>query len=410
MDIKLPRTKSPSLRSSFERPVASPAGGRPSPAVVRDQLLRDQLQPLSVGPTTLRPDQRTRGDALLEMQQVLEGERLNEPTTYGSTVIRNPKDVTDNSDWDYREKRNALAKAQVAANAQLEADALRRLSPTDRAAYLAIKDRLSAGQDAVAVLSLQKLLFTGALPGAQDGVNHGRLIDHLASLVDGTAPLAPGVSRDGLLQSLVQELATPTAIDQGPKGTCGPTTLLIELAMKNPAEYARLALGLASPSGQVTMVGGQVLTREPGTEGNDGSDRSVTQRLMGAALMEAAKPEAYDNATDAGTGTWGQDLARLHQQLFGTSEVVKTAETPEQRRAVTDAVLREARAGHHTQLILDVGGSLHWVLVVGVERRDGKEYLRVVNPYGQEELISPDEVARRTRGANLPPDAIARNS
>ncbi|MBX7101719.1 MAG: hypothetical protein K1X89_28650 [Myxococcaceae bacterium] len=377
---------------------------------MREQLLRDGLQPRTVSPTTLRADQRTRGDALLEMQQVLEGERLNEPTAYGSTVIRNPKDVTSNSDWDYREKRNEQAKAQVAANAALEADALRRMSPADRASYLAVKARLSDGQDVVAVLSLQKLLFSGALPGAQDGVNHGRLLDHLASVADGTAQLAPGVSRDGLLQSLVQELATPSAIDQGPKGTCGPTTLLIELAMKNPAEYARLALGLASPSGQVTMVGGQTLTREPGTEADDGSGRSTTQRLLAPALQEAAKPEAYDNASDAGWGTWGKDLAALHQQLFGTSEVVKTAETPAQRQAVTDAVMREARLGHQTQLILDVGGSLHWVLVVGVEKKDGKEYLKVINPYGQVELISPEEVARRTKGANLPPDAVARTS
>jgi len=48
-------------------------------------------------------------------------------------------------------------------------------------------------------------------------------------------------------------------------GTCAPTTLAIDLAMRNPAEYARIALGLASPEGRVTLAGGLEIQREPGT-------------------------------------------------------------------------------------------------------------------------------------------------
>lgn len=42
--------------------------------------------------------------------------------------------------------------------------------------------------------------------------------------------------------------------------------------------------------------------------------------------------------------------------------------------------------------------SLHWVLVTGREMRDGVEYLRIVNPWGQEELMTRAELENRMRG------------
>ena len=53
------------------------------------------------------------------------------------------------------------------------------------------------------------------------------------------------------------------------------------------------------------FAGGQELVREPGTTTEDGTNRSVSQRLMGSAFMEFANGSRdYDNASGDGAGAW----------------------------------------------------------------------------------------------------------
>ena len=364
------------------------------------------LQPARRTEAGLRVDGRTTGDALWGMQDILEGPRLDEPTDRGSRIVRNPPDVNDKDDWFPNRKRNVRAKEEVAANAPLEEAMLKRMSPQDREAYRAVRAQLEKSGDAVALLSLQKLLFTGKLPGQKDALGRMTLLQRLGEIANGRAPLDAGVSRTALLTDLVQELATPTAINQGPRGTCGPTTALVELAMKNPAEYARIAMDLASPRGECTLVSGAVIRREPGTGPSDGTGRSQVQRLLAPALMEAANGKDYVDQTGENAGTTAEEQARLHDLLFGTSwakgDFTYLADTAEARRAATRAMIDALAKGKPTPAMIFIGGDgefvNHWVLVTGREMRDGQEYVRYVNPWGQEELMPIEEFERRLRG------------
>jgi hypothetical protein len=410
----------PSLQSAKPRAAAASRTEAKAPAkklFKADELstglgakLRQQAlggRPSATQMSAVRIDGRSKADALAEMRSILEGTPTNKDSGHGSTVVRDAPDVNSDAHWDYRTREYRQAQAQVAANGALEAEALARMKPADRAQYQAVMKGLET--DPIAQLALQRLLFTGALPGKQDAVGQGRLLDHLGALATGAAPLADGISRGEMLANLVMELAVPTSINQGPRNTCGPTVVLIELAMKDPAEYARLALGLASPAGVVTTRSGLELRREPGTERSDGTERSVTQELLAPALMEATKDTPYDNATDKGWGANAEQLDVLREALLGSKRVAHQsgalATDPAQRKVEVDMVVGAVKDGDVPVAVLFAlnpgdpkGESTHWVLVTGREVRDGVEYLRIVNPWGQEELMTRAELENRIRG------------
>jgi hypothetical protein len=148
----------------------------------------------------------------------------------------------------------------------------------------------------------------------------------------------------------VRELAVPSSITQG-DFTCGATSLQVQLAVENPAEYVRLLSGLASPSGSVELANGDRLEREP--HWNADELRSLPSRLLQSAFMEYANGAAwdYDPATDrsvgsllgnrgqSGAGLEGIEMARLEGALFGRGSRVVPSPGANPTRDDLEAVL-----------------------------------------------------------------------
>lgn len=137
--------------------------------------------------------------------------------------------------------------------------------------------------------------------------------------------------------------------------------------------------------------------------------RSLTQRLLAPALMEATKDTPYDNATDEGWGANAEQLDVLREAVLGSERIAhqsgKLATDPAARKLETDMLVNAVKEGDVPVALLMAlrpgdpkGEGLHWVLVTGREVRDGVEYLRVVNPWGQEELMTRAELENRMRG------------
>ncbi|MDY7225086.1 hypothetical protein [Hyalangium rubrum] len=385
------------------------------------QLIGDFSLPQTSG------GQRTTEDALSDMDALLLGPETSTQAN-GATVVRDAPNVHDPRDTrnpvslgglkgkgldidlgpfkPKTESRKEAAEAQLEANAALEQEHLAKLSPEERAQYEAVKEACLAEGDPVAALSLQKLLFQGKLPGEEALVGGGTLLDQLAAAADPNTPMVEGLDRGAFLCDLVQEIATPSAINQGSVGTCAPTTLAIDLAMRNPAEYARIALGLASPEGKVELAGGQTLEREPGTVMDDGKGRSNVQRLMGSAFMEMANGDRnYDNATEEGDGAWSNDLDVLYEALWGRPMSDKRLRTDEERAAAMDIIDTQLEAGRNVPVALSWGDGYHKVLVTGTEVVDGQEYVTYINPWGREERMPREEFESRLADINYDPMA-----
>ncbi|MFY0569898.1 hypothetical protein ACN28E_39550 [Archangium lansingense] len=379
------------------------------------QLFNDFKLPEKLG------SQRTTEDALAEMDSLFLGPETNGSSEGGATVVRDAPNVNDRRDTGgglggidlggvlgkgKTPSRKEASEAQLEANAALEQEQLAKMSPEDRARYEAVKQSCLDAGDPVAALSLQKLLFEGKLPGEEALVGGGTLLEQLATAADPNTPMVEGLDRGAFLCDLVQELATPSAINQGSVGTCAPTTIAIDLAMQNPAEYARIALGLASPSGEVELAGGQTLEREAGTVLDDGKGRSNVQRLMGSAFMEMANGDRnYINSTEQGDGAWSNDLDVLYEAVWGRTMSDKRLLTAEQRAGAMDIIDTQLAAGRNVPVAVSWGDGYHKLLVTGTETIDGQEYIKYINPWGREERMPREEFEARLADINYDPRA-----
>ena len=360
-------------------------------------LSLDKLMPKVKG------SERTEADALAEARDLLLGGPTDREEN-GAEILRDAPKVNSSLDTSEKNARHVGAETQLEANAELEEARLAGLTEEDRASYDAVKQRCLDAGDPVAALALQTMLFEGKLPGEVDRAGEGTTLDHLAALGDESTELAAGVDRDQLVCDLVQELATPSAIDQGGKGTCAPTTIAIQLALENPAEYARITAGLASPGGEVVLAGGQTLKREFLTARDDGSRRSAVQRLMAPAFMEMANgDENYVNRTDDGSGATSEELDVLYEAVMGRPMSNAYFDTDEERAGGMDIIDTQLRAGATIPAGLEWDGGYHKVLVTGTETVDGQEYVTYINPWGREERMPREDFEARLTNVNYDP-------
>ena len=357
----------------------------------------------------------TRDDAIKRARELLEGKVTSTTGADGHVVVQDAPHVNDSADL--KGKRADEAARQVADNVALEGEALDKLSPRDRARYHSVKKALmEAGEgrphgDPVGALALQTMLLEGKLPGEKAIGGKDTLLTSLSRL--NQQELAPGIDRQQLLADVVQEVAVPEAIAQRNRGTCVPTSIEIQLAQQNPAEYVRLIAGLASPTGEVTTVGGDVLKREVGVI-DDGTPRSMSQKLLAPALMELGDGLAdYNNEEDKHVGgeldgKSGLTAAQADvvlESLYGHDFAFQSTQSAEEKKAGTDFVLEELKAGRDVIVGIKWGTGGHKVLVTGTQTRDGVDYLKVINPWGREELIPRKDFEARLRNVNYDPTA-----
>lgn len=410
------RTNSPKFQQVPPRPSQprTPTHTRPSPVDLARDSFKAVLPPAKkvvefalekLLPKTLG-DKRTPADAVREADELLRGPAVDRDSEGTAQTIRDAANVNDSRDTNAESTRHQAALEQLEANEALEAAALKKLSPAEQKQYEAVKQRCLDANDPVAALALEKLLLDGKLPGEKDLRGEGTTLDHLAKLADDETPLAEGIDRNQLVTDLVQELATPSSIRQGERGTCAPTTIAIQLAMNDPAEYARIAAGLASPEGTVTLAGGQTITREEGTAAPDSTTRSVTQRLIGSAFMELANGDRdYQNESGEGAGAWSDKLDVLYEAVTGRTMSDQRLTTDEQRANAMDVIDTQLRAGATVPVALSWGDGYHKVLVTGTETIDGKEYVTYTNPWGREERIPREDFEKRLADISYDPRA-----
>lgn len=323
----------------------------------------------------------------------------------GGAVTRNYREVNASNPV-----ADAQAAKQVRANRELEAESLEAMTPEQRAQYDVLVAQTEGSPQSR--LALQLLAMQGKLtdgPTASDGQT---LLGALHTAA--TQPNAPGIDTRTLVCDLVRELATPSAIHQGNKGTCGPTTVQIKLAKDNPAEYARIVAGLASEGGEVQLANGETIRREYGTDADDLSGRTQSSRLCQAAMMELGNGDAsYDNGSDEHTldgevtgGLGGSQINDIMEAVFDSSfetEEVSGMSLDDRSARISD--IEEAlKRGDSVPIAIGAGeatdGSTgcHWVNVTRIEG----DTVYYQNPWGQEESMSRDELAERLRAATLP--------
>ena len=134
------------------------------------------------------------------------------------------------------------------------------------------------------------------------------LVDNLLALLEIIPHQDIRLLRSGeqLLNDVISEILDPNGqINQGEAGTCTTTSMQTFLIMVNPAEYARLQLGLLSSSGQVTYADGttvnvppvifQINTRYPHAQNWPFLVRNFSELAFQATLLKLAMHSRFPN-------------------------------------------------------------------------------------------------------------------
>ncbi|HEY9843092.1 MAG TPA: hypothetical protein V6D23_21670, partial [Candidatus Obscuribacterales bacterium] len=261
----------------------------------------------------------------------------------------------------------------------------------------------------------------GMLTSIQQLIKSGRMTADLArgltALSDGNKMLpALKDQRDGLIRSVLQDIAFPESINQHSKGTCAPTTTQIILAVKDPTRYVQLVTGLASKEGKGTTGGkgpDDDIVREPGTEVDDKSGRSISGRLIQPALMEFGNGEDdYDNVNDkhvskgsddgdSGSGLGIDGVNRILNKLFGEGTHTSVyAPTPPERAKLYAQVSQQLNQGNPVSVGLEWSDSGHQLLVTKLDEEKKLAYL--MNPWGELQTMPLEEFKKKLDAAALP--------
>jgi hypothetical protein len=330
------------------------------------------------------------------------GGQLNKATNgffekFETKVVREPEAL-----------KPSAARARLKETEADEREALEKLKPEDRDSFKAVAAQLDA--EPVARLTLRTLLLDGRLPGGNDLVTGKSLLANLSALA--SQPIADGIDKQDLLADVLAHVADPINVSQEQQNTCGPTSGQVILAAQEPAEYVRVAAGLASPEGSVKLQNGDEIHREADWNDKEADRRSVANRLFQSALMEYANGQFdYSNVKDSRQVSVGPltvdipgmlpaELVKLVEGMTGRSYSVTYSLMSDRVSPEFEAALAKAEPGRALPVLVNysVDGdgvrntSPHYFLVTGYDAASGM--VAVSNPWGREEEVALQELQR----------------
>jgi len=267
---------------------------------------------------------------------------------------------------------------QIESNQQLKSQ-FESLSPAEQKRFLelTISDQASQGMKQFADSlnhSLLSILYQGKML-AKDNAGD-TLLDNLT--VARNQKYASGVNNARAFEELVKDIAKPDRIWQGSRNTCTAAAFQYLNAKMHPAEYARILRGLLSEQGRVQLRTGQMAYRNAGTLGNDGSGRSLTERVYQAFGMELGNGSKwYDARTDSNNGGAGMDGWEVNRLTNAVMPYNSKVYFGNDGKAIS-RMYAALQKGYQFPVGLYWGSGGHELIVEGMD----KNYVYLRNPHG----------------------------
>lgn len=261
---------------------------------------------------------------------------------------------------------------------------LQSLEPGQRQQFLALRGSLEGAL--LQIPGMNDSLFVSDC--LDDLLHHGTLLttdstgQTLLANLDHLRQMETCVPQKVLLSEVIAHLARPSeTLVQGDHNTCGSMPLSFLLAHDQPAEFARLVRGAASPAGFVSFRGGAGVARPEDAVPEDQSYRTNASRLLQSALMNLVasyQGATYSNAHDrmaSKAGPHADFLVPAYTEVLG-GEKFEMRDHLGVDRSDAQGVTGTLRAGlEETPLSglpvgLRWGQAAHGVLVTSVTREE----------------------------------------
>lgn len=312
---------------------------------------------------------------------------LNTPTAVNAAILGAGTSLGWDSGVSVEPLLTLPASERRFAAAVVTSPAFRAMNSTDQARVLQVM--MEGGPRAPRAMA-QLISSSGGALLSQPDIAGTRLIDSLARMT---------TTEQGRLAlgDCLRDIANPGRIRQGQAPTCTVSSMQYELAMQQPAEYARLVAGLAV-DGSVTMRGGGILTTSAAdsmrTAAAHGDGRSQTEAIFQSAAMEFANGK--DNfdldgqrsvRSDGSTyrGLYPDQIRTMVGQLFGVGYQTVEVQSDAQADQVIGEMLSMERPNRPVLFDLDMGDFNHLVALDGF---DGNN-VRFRDPYTGEVETMP---------------------
>jgi len=250
----------------------------------------------------------------------------------------------------------------------------------------------------------------------KDGRLNQSLLEAIEQLQNLSLQPELNTKKELLIQSVLQDIATPESIMQGNKNTCAATVAQIKLAIEDPVKYVKIMAELAGPNGQSSSSlvsnnrSGDFLRLDPQAISADASGRSLSNRIFQTALMEYGNGnQNYHSQNDTNTSQGNQQTysglkdyenQELMNALFaGKYQTLSTKQGLAQNilaQRIENAVL----AGVPISTGMKWGEGGHQVLVVGMDPKN----VQLINPQSMGHLyhISRHDFEKHLLSAALP--------
>jgi hypothetical protein len=236
----------------------------------------------------------------------------------------------------------------------------------------------------------------------RDGRLTVEVLEGLKRLADPDFPLAEGIDRAELVKQAAKDIADPTEIRQGRRGTCAETAAQISLAIRRPERYLAILAALASESGDASefVPGPPPLCRAEDTpiEKPEGDGRTITVRLMNAAFNEFANSSIRE-------GLYPEESLRLEERIVGVPSYNLDTEhvPPEFIIGELESALARGQAVPVSLRWRTPDGGHRVVLTrIGTDPQDGSKCAYFVNPHGHLQKVPLGIFSRLLKSASLP--------
>jgi len=227
-------------------------------------------------------------------------------------------------------------------------------------------------------------------------------------------------NRRDLIVSALHDIAAPSNISQMDIGTCGGTTIQIQLAIKNPSKYLDMLSTLAQNKIYTANNQGFSLPIKPNWTFTDEkvmgleSNRTISSKIMQNAIMDDADGfwQRYNSASllgDVRGGLTDSEITTGLSSIFGKPyQNYSTADfTPHQLMQI----LKNNNPSNSNPISITMAydskgrDAFHVVNVIGLDSR--KNTVTIINPWGREETFSLDKMEGKILSIQGEPNKLA---